>query len=161
MSVILRYASMAAETFYEQTNRPMTVSGVEGGPTIVRDPMHVSLPRSWSSRLESGTSIIHRAFSPLLAGVVLLSLPIAHTCQASFTIEVPCLTNAATTTTVILAWIYTAMSILWWFLELLSWGHAKSGVGQFIVGIASYPFIIAIFFVAIRRWAEITSHNDQ
>ncbi|KAJ3332588.1 hypothetical protein HDU76_013765 [Blyttiomyces sp. JEL0837] len=180
-SVILKYVTMASEIYSEQSRRgegagvglPETVG--EARP-LIRDDVVLGVPRSWTDRLEKATAIIHRSFSMLLAAVIFLSLPIAHMCivvgpsrifKTSSTRDrddhyhKPCLTNAASTTSVILAWIFTAMSVLWWFLELLSWSFATSGITQCLIGFASFPFVMALFFMGFQSWSDLTSHGDS
>jgi hypothetical protein len=70
-----------------------------------------------------------------------------------------CLTNGVTLSTVILSWIFTALSALWVLMEMAAWSAAGTAVTGVIMGLCSFPLIVAMFAVGLNRWYDYTRRS--
>ncbi|TPX72419.1 hypothetical protein SpCBS45565_g00553 [Spizellomyces sp. 'palustris'] len=125
----------------------------------------------WAPRFAKAANALRNALLMLLAATILTTVPMPYTCRTP-THYVPglplpepghcgtCLSNGTTLGTSILSWVFIALTILWFILELASVDAISSSIVRTVMGICSFPLILAMFVVGFKEWSKIMSKDD-
>ncbi|TPX56515.1 hypothetical protein PhCBS80983_g04472 [Powellomyces hirtus] len=137
-------------------SRASTLYGGEGEESGEEEETKSTLLKRW----DRGAEAARKAFFLSLLIATICSLPIEYMCSGSPDLmPVPecttCLTNGASLATVILSWVFFALSVVWVFLDLgLAHGISVAGT-SLLMTLLAQPLIVAAFIITFRRWREL------
>ncbi|KAJ3171067.1 hypothetical protein HDU88_008101 [Geranomyces variabilis] len=127
----------------------------------------------------------------LLAAAIFVSIPVPYTChlkQPHCPGIIPpetqctvCFANGTTLGTSIISWVFTALSLLWFAMELAVVDKVSTAIARILVSLASFPLILTIFgneknqnlkgmavagvreaaVIGFKEWAKIEARADE
>jgi hypothetical protein len=118
---------------------------------------------TWIPRLDHVADALRTNLLLLLAASTLISLPIEYSCATLYKTQAdatvfscgPCISNATSTYTTILTWLFVAATIIWGLLELLVADTNSAASTRFAIVLLSQPLMIVIFIMAFARWSYL------
>ncbi|TPX34714.1 D-alanine---D-alanine ligase [Synchytrium microbalum] len=118
---------------------------------------------TWISRLDHVSDALRTNLLLLLAAATLISLPIEYSCATLFKTQAgataiscgPCISNATSTISTILVWLFVAATMIWGLLELLVSDPNSASATRFAIVLLSQPLMIVIFIMAFARWSYL------
>ncbi|KAJ3168354.1 hypothetical protein HDU87_001191 [Geranomyces variabilis] len=161
---IAMFADMKARRRQEEEERD------EYEPLL--NPRQKSKPGEWAPRFDRAADALRITLLMLLSATIFVSIPMPYTCQ----IREPnrpgspiphepqctvCFTNGTTRGTSIISWVFTALSLLWFVIELAVVENASTAIARILVSLASFPLIATIFAIGFNEWAKINARANK
>ncbi|KAJ3017391.1 hypothetical protein HKX48_003566 [Thoreauomyces humboldtii] len=126
--------------------------------------------RQWGPRLDRAADALRHAVLMLLAATIFASIPLPYTCVSNPNLRpglpIPpaptcetCVATGVTLATSILAWVFLALSALWFVMELVVVDAASGAIARTCVGVACFPLILAMFVITFKEWATIEARD--